>query len=244
MTGLPDFNYDAFHEAAAWLRAIDPGRVINPAENHDGIQTLPREMYLRTALGQVLDSDGVVLLAGWEESEGARLEVAVAVAAGIPVYTYSELRDVGPAVRRLRLPGPTPQAAVPNQLSALLHPKAIIPALAVTTEVDEVAEIVDTDILTEAKGLVFGDRQDDYGHPFDDMSRTAKIWSAILGRTVTPSQVALCMVGVKMSREVNRPKRDNRVDGAGYFGVLQMVRERQAENARAADAEFAEFWDD
>jgi hypothetical protein len=35
------------------------------------------------------------------------------------------------------------------------------------------------------------------------------------------------MVGVKMSREVNRPKRDNRVDMAGYTGTLELVRDRQ-----------------
>jgi hypothetical protein len=31
------------------------------------------------------------------------------------------------------------------------------------------------------------------------------------------------MVGVKISRECNKPKRDNRVDGAGYFETLQMI---------------------
>ena len=33
------------------------------------------------------------------------------------------------------------------------------------------------------------------------------------------------MVGVKISREANSPKRDNRVDGAGYFETLEMVRQ-------------------
>jgi hypothetical protein len=31
------------------------------------------------------------------------------------------------------------------------------------------------------------------------------------------------MIGVKMSRECNRPKRDNRVDLAGYAETLDMV---------------------
>lgn len=78
-------------------------------------------------------------------------------------------------------------------------------------------------ILQEAQRLVHGDRGEAYGHPLDDFSKTAKIWSAILGIDVTPQQVALCMVGVKISREVNAPKRDNRVDGAGYFETLDMV---------------------
>lgn len=83
-------------------------------------------------------------------------------------------------------------------------------------------------ILDEAKRIVHGDRGENYGHPFEDFSRTAQIWSAILGIDVDPEQVALCMVGVKISREVNRPKRDNIVDGAGYFETLDMVkRERE-----------------
>jgi hypothetical protein len=82
-------------------------------------------------------------------------------------------------------------------------------------------------ILEEAQRLVHGSRGEAYGHPYDDFGKTAKIWSAILGIDVTPAQVALCMVGVKISREVNKPKRDNLVDGAGYFETLSMVREEQ-----------------
>ena len=78
-------------------------------------------------------------------------------------------------------------------------------------------------ILFEAHNLVHGVRGEDYGHPYEDFSRTAKIWSAILGVDVTPEQVALCMIGVKISRECNRPKRDNRVDMAGYAETLDMV---------------------
>lgn len=87
------------------------------------------------------------------------------------------------------------------------------------------------EILLEAHQLITGDRQHDYGHPLDDFSRTALIWSAILGTHVDAEQVALCLVGVKISREVNHPKRDNAVDGAGYFGTLQMVKEERARRA-------------
>ena len=83
-------------------------------------------------------------------------------------------------------------------------------------------------ILAEAHRLVHGVRGEDYGHPYEDFSRMAKIWSAILGVDVTPEQVALCMIGVKISRECNKPKRDNRVDIAGYAEALDMVVEFQA----------------
>lgn len=86
----------------------------------------------------------------------------------------------------------------------------------------------DETILDEAKRIVYGERGENYGHPFEDFSRTAKIWSAILDIQVTPEQVALCMVGLKISREVNRPKRDNVVDGAGYFENLDMVKKERS----------------
>ncbi len=79
-------------------------------------------------------------------------------------------------------------------------------------------------ILEEAQRLTTGDRQSDYGHPIDDFTRTGRMWGAILGiPDVTPEAVAMCMVAVKLSREVNKPKRDNRVDACGYTNCLQMV---------------------
>lgn len=83
-------------------------------------------------------------------------------------------------------------------------------------------------VLEEAGRLVYGDRQEAYGHPADDYERTALIWSAILGFPVTAKQAALCMVGVKLSREAHRPGRDNRVDGAGYFAVCDRIENRAA----------------
>jgi hypothetical protein len=72
-------------------------------------------------------------------------------------------------------------------------------------------------ILSEAATLVHGDRQTAYGHPRDDFARTAKIWEGILGVPVEPHQVALCMMGVKMSRLCKTPHhRDSWVDAAGY----------------------------
>lgn len=83
-------------------------------------------------------------------------------------------------------------------------------------------------ILQEAQRLVHGDRQADYGHPLDDFTRTAAIWSAILGHHVTAEQVGLCMIGVKLSRQVNHPKRDNMTDAAGYSATVQMcIEERE-----------------
>ena len=88
------------------------------------------------------------------------------------------------------------------------------------------------DIAAHAASLVAGDRNDEYGHPLDDFSRAALIWQAILGCDVTAEQVALCMVGVKIAREVHKSKPDTVVDGIGYFLTLAMVREERAQRNR------------
>jgi len=78
-------------------------------------------------------------------------------------------------------------------------------------------------ILKEAGKLVTKDRGDDYGHPIVDFSRTAKMWSAILDTEVRPQDVGLCMVALKIGREVNKHKLDNLVDMVGYTMTVQMV---------------------
>lgn len=89
----------------------------------------------------------------------------------------------------------------------------------------------DETILEEAQRLVHSDRGADYGHPIEDFTRSGRMWGAILGiPDVPPEKVAMCMIASKISREVNRNKRDNRVDMAGYAETLDMVREWQAES--------------
>ncbi len=88
-------------------------------------------------------------------------------------------------------------------------------------------------ILQEAQRLTGGDRNADYGHPLDDFGKVTGMALALWGRgPQTPEEHALYMVLVKIAREVNRPKRDNRVDGCGYFQTLDMI---IAERARRAD---------
>lgn len=82
-------------------------------------------------------------------------------------------------------------------------------------------------VLDEAARLTVGDRQADYGHPIEDHTRTATMWSALLGRPVTAEQVCLCMVALKLSRQCHRPKRDNLVDACGYLRNVEMIEERR-----------------
>ncbi len=79
-------------------------------------------------------------------------------------------------------------------------------------------------ILDTAYTLVHGDRNEDYGHPYFDFSRTAKMWSGLFGIEVKPELVPLAMICVKLSRLTNDPtKRDSIVDVAGYAETFDMV---------------------
>ena len=56
------------------------------------------------------------------------------------------------------------------------------------------------------------------------------MWGAILGiDDVAPATVALMLAAVKISREVNAPKRDNRVDLAGYALTAELCEQRKSE---------------
>ena len=94
-------------------------------------------------------------------------------------------------------------------------------------------------ILEEAQRLVTGDRGADYGNPYDDFSRTAALWTALLadklrpGEEITAQDAIRCMIAVKLSRDVNAPKRDNRVDISGYALCLQMTDEEEKCRANA-----------
>jgi hypothetical protein len=80
-------------------------------------------------------------------------------------------------------------------------------------------------LCAEAYELISGDRQRDYGTPADNLGRIAAMWTPLLGVEVTPHQVALCMVALKLARQVNTPKRDNIVDAIGYLLIASEVGE-------------------
>lgn len=84
MSGIEDYNYPAFHEAAAHYRRLGFD-VVSPAElntDTDGRW----EDYLRTDLRALLTCDAIAMLAGWESSRGANLELHVARALAMEVW--------------------------------------------------------------------------------------------------------------------------------------------------------------
>lgn len=86
----------------------------------------------------------------------------------------------------------------------------------------------------EADGLIHNARNKDYGHPLDDFSAQAQMWSAYLSKKykmniiLDYADVALMMVMVKVARHAQAPKRDNLVDICGYAGCLEMCENEEA----------------
>lgn len=74
-------------------------------------------------------------------------------------------------------------------------------------------------ILLDAHTLINAERQSDYGPPAESFARTAALWSAYLGHTVTGKDVTLCMALLKIAREAHRHKADNLLDAAGYIAL-------------------------
>lgn len=79
------------------------------------------------------------------------------------------------------------------------------------------------DVCDIAKRLTSYDRQLDYGSPIEDFTKQAKMWSVILGVGVTPQQIAMCMITVKLCRLTNSPRhRDSAIDVVGYARCLDL----------------------
>jgi len=84
------------------------------------------------------------------------------------------------------------------------------------------------DILKSASELTTGERRKSYGEPYINHKRIADIWSVILEYEVTPSQVALCMVGVKLARLVETPDHiDSFIDGAAYMAIAGEITKKE-----------------
>lgn len=209
MSGIPEHNFPAFKQAAHRLRRMGH-EVVSPvemdeADGFDG-KTEPDTdpgsnrwaEFLARDIIVVVGVDGIVVIDGWENSRGAALEVHVARELGKTIWRFGE-----------------PSTGMRPILEEVHAPSRYQPP---STET----------ILEEAQRLVGGDRGTDYGHPRDDFARTAGAWAALFGWAVTPAQVALAMIIVKLSRLQETPdKRDSIVDIAGYARTYEMVLDRE-----------------
>ena len=104
MTGIPRWNCESFQDAHARLDSLGAREVYDPSE-HEWMQHIDHERAMRESVTELaMESDRVpngshtrphydllVLLPGWESSDGCKVERMVAQACGIEVW---ELEDV------------------------------------------------------------------------------------------------------------------------------------------------------
>jgi Domain of unknown function (DUF6378) len=79
------------------------------------------------------------------------------------------------------------------------------------------------DLLEHAVALVTRRRRE-YGAPVDLFERVAVRWSQVLGTSVTPVQVIICLIDLKVVRVARDPQHlDSITDIASYAGCLAEV---------------------
>lgn len=89
MSGLPEFNFPAFHKVAGLLRAKGHF-VVSPAEITTDTGASWQEC-LRADIKALCDCDAVALMDGWEHSNGAHLELHIAHRLGLRVHLVRDL---------------------------------------------------------------------------------------------------------------------------------------------------------
>lgn len=214
MRGRSEYNRPAFLDVERAFRDWLPdefergnGVILNPTHNFNGEQGLPTTTYMNEDLKQVLQADVVVQICGtdefgghWNVSEGAYREAQLGVWAG---KGFIEAR----LVNYCRLDGDDYAAEWKF----------------VPVDAPNFSTSVRASVLDEAKQLITGDRNNQYGPPTQDFDRTAGMASAfgfqVNGQPLQGHHVAIFMMLLKVSRLAWTPaKRDSWVDASGYAG--------------------------
>lgn len=104
-------------------------------------------------------------------------------------------------------------------------------------KVEDMNEENEQSILNEAKAIVEGSRQSDYGDPVESFDRIAKTASVITGKDLSPKECCAVLMAVKIVRESFKHKRDNLVDLCGYAHIMNELNENESEKKGEQDEE-------
>jgi|WetSurMetagenome_2_1015567.scaffolds.fasta_scaffold71012_3 hypothetical protein len=84
-------------------------------------------------------------------------------------------------------------------------------------------------VIQEAQGVIYGNREEIYGHPAKNLRNIAEQWSLYLEQSfgvkihLSAEDVCWMMCDLKKARQMNSRKRDNLVDAIGYIGLIERV---------------------
>lgn len=198
MRTVPDYNYPAFMSAekalADWLRKASSTdwEILNPARSFDGDKSREVSEYMQLDLQMVLDADVIVLLPGWEASEGARREVQLATWAG-KLFMLAD-------------PFPDSDEWIFNEIDVPdMHES---PRSSALTEAHQ--------LITGDRNNAYGPPTQDFQRT---AAMASGFGFQFNGKPIESHHVAIFMILLKMSRLAWTPaKRDSWVDTAGYAG--------------------------
>ena len=86
--------------------------------------------------------------------------------------------------------------------------------------------MISQSLLDEAKKLIGGNRQQDYGDKLKNHQNIANFWSIFLEKQITAHDVAICMALVKVARLMNQHKKDSYLDMAAYAAIAGEIEAR------------------
>jgi hypothetical protein len=201
MRGIPEFNFPAFDKVKRLLTR-DGWYVISPADidrkegfdekGKTGDEPVPWRLMQKIVhrdLKELINCDAIFMLKGWQNSKGAKAEMAVAQWCEMSVMF--ECPEDAEAHNTLFIPAVQP---APTENS----------------------------ILETAIKVTSGERRRDYDSATPNHKRIAKLWNSYLGvrkneaNPISPFDVAIMMILLKIARVVHTPTRDGFVDIAGY----------------------------
>ena len=88
MTGIADYNYPMFKDAAKKLR--EAGYLVECPAEHDLPANTSWNGFVRHGITKMLTCDAVAILPAWQRSKGATIEVGLAQRLGMRVEVVAE----------------------------------------------------------------------------------------------------------------------------------------------------------